>query len=148
MPRTAYLAVFTNGKKPAHWALHFPTTNAQHMGKLIHVTGNPASGFFLEFKRSYDFDATERKYQLLSLAEVDENAVKDTPSLSGADTTARDRWETTALDVPPPGRSPNPFDPSARNCQHWMEDYVQELISGGLLPGSAMSVLQSAPRIL
>lgn len=84
------------------------------MGKFIHVTGNPATGFFLEFKRNYDIKDTDGEYQTLPLAEVDERFVAAT--VAGAqetrDTIARDRLESVATIIKPPPRSPNPFDPS------------------------------------
>lgn len=112
MARTIFLIVFSNGTKPAHWAIWIPTAGQQDLGKLLHVTGNPATGFFLEFKRNYDLSATARTYQILSLAQVHDQYVADTPNAQGVDTTARDRLESTATVVAPPGRSANPFDPA------------------------------------
>ncbi|KAH1992969.1 hypothetical protein KXV97_001847 [Aspergillus fumigatus] len=120
------------------------------MGKLIHVTGTTATGFFLEFKRNYDFNLTQRKHQLILLAQVNAQYITDTVGTGqqSADTIARDRLESVATTVPPPGRSANPFDPSAPNCQDWMRDYIQRLIAEGLVASSAGSVVQSAPRLL
>ena len=81
---------------------------------MIHVTGTTATGFWLEFKRNYDLERTDRRHQLIPLAEVDERYVTDTVGNGDAtvDTTARDRLESAATVVQPPGRSPKPFDPS------------------------------------
>ncbi|EDP53261.1 hypothetical protein KXX16_005474 [Aspergillus fumigatus] len=150
MSRTIHLAIFSNGTRPAHYAVFIPTGDAGKMGKLIHVTGTTATGFFLEFKRNYDFNLTQRKHQLIPLAQVNAQYITDTVGTGqqSADTIARDRLESVATTVPPPGRSANPFDPSAPNCQDWMRDYIQRLIAEGLVASSAGSVVQSAPRLL
>ena len=116
MPRTIYLAVFSNGARPAHWAIFIPTPGMDHAGKLIHVTGSTATGFYLEFKRRYNFAATTRRYQIVPLAEVNDQYITDTVGSGAAtgDTTAHDRLESAATVVQPPGRSPNPFDPAVR----------------------------------
>ena len=91
MTRTIYLAVFSNQTKPAHYSVFIPTGDTGVVGKLIHVTGNTAMGFFLEFKRNYDFRATKRKYQIIPLAQVDDQYVADIAgNTSSSDTTARD----------------------------------------------------------
>ena len=111
MPRQVYLAVFSNGSKPAHWAIYIPTTGQQQVGKTVHVTGNTATGFYLEFKRNHD-PSEEGRHLIIPLGEANEQYITDTAGEPSRDTTARDRFETTALTVPPPGRSPNPFDPA------------------------------------
>lgn len=116
MPRTIYLAVFSNGAKPAHYAVYIPTGGTGEVGKLIHATGNPAMGFFLEFKRNYNFSTTQRNFQQIPLAQVNDQLIIDTGrnERPAVDTTARDRLESVATTVQPPGRSSNPFDPSVR----------------------------------
>ncbi|PYI09123.1 hypothetical protein BO78DRAFT_395008 [Aspergillus sclerotiicarbonarius CBS 121057] len=150
MPRTISLGVFDNGAKPAHSAIFIPTDGQGLKGKIIHVTGNPATGFFLEFKRNYDFLAELRTYEIIPLAQVNDRYVRDTvgSGQESIDTIARDRLESVATVVPAPGRSVNPFDPSAPNCQNWIQDYIQKLISEGLIAGDASLVLQAAPRVL
>ncbi|KAF2864680.1 hypothetical protein BDV95DRAFT_655704 [Massariosphaeria phaeospora] len=129
MARTIYLAVFANGSKPAHWAIWIPTSGGEFVGKLLHVTGNPATGFFLEFKRNYDLRTTTRGYQIVTLAQARDQDVTDTPGALSKDTTARDRFESTATVVRPPGRSANSFNPAALNCQNWILDFVEKLIA-------------------
>jgi len=150
MPRTIHLAVFSNGARPAHYAIFIPTGDMGKIGKLIHVTGTTATGFFLEFKRNYDFSVTQRKHQIIPLAQVNEQHIADTVGngQASADTTARDRLESVATTVQPPGRSPNPFDPSAPNCQNWLQDYVQRLVEERFIESSASSVVQNAPRLI
>ncbi|KAG5291459.1 hypothetical protein I7I48_03272 [Histoplasma ohiense] len=138
MARTIYLAIFSNGARPAHWAI---------LGKLIHVTGNTATGFFLEFKRNYDFSHTHTRHEIIPLAEINDN-LASTPPSGGApvtnDTTARDQLESVATVVTPPGRSQNPFDPAAPNCQTWIRQYVAELVKRGLVLEAAKDVLDNA----
>ncbi|KAL4888295.1 hypothetical protein BDV59DRAFT_196569 [Aspergillus ambiguus] len=130
MARTIYLAVLSNGPRPAHFSLFVPTCDMGVMGKVIHVTGNPATGFFLQFKRNYDLATSEySKYQLIPISRPSE------------DTIARDRLESIATVVLPPGRSPNPFDPS-------MRAYVHKLVEEGLVVSSASVVVQNAPGVL
>jgi hypothetical protein len=121
MARTIHLAVFSNGTKPAHWAIWIPTTGEEKVGKVLHVTGNPATGYFLEFKRDYNFDTETRRYRIIALAQVHDQCVTDTPGTEVVDTTARDRLESAATVVTPPGRSANPFDAGVRRCSSDMK---------------------------
>ncbi|KAH7380250.1 hypothetical protein DE146DRAFT_793487 [Phaeosphaeria sp. MPI-PUGE-AT-0046c] len=154
MTRTIHLAIFSNGSKPAHWSIWIPTAGQESMGKLIHVTGNPATGFFLEFKRNFDrthdIDFTETEHQIIELGQISDGYVKDLVPMAPQtrDTIARDRLESAATTVAPPGRSVNPFDPAALNCQNWIEDFVEKLINEGALDASVRTTLQGAPRKL
>ena len=78
MPRTISLSVFDNGARPAHWAIFIPTGDVGQKGKIIHVTGNPATCFFLEFKRNYDYRSELRTYQIIPLGQVSDQSVRDT----------------------------------------------------------------------
>jgi len=112
MPRTIYISITKNpGGKPAHWALFIPTTNTPLSGKILHATGNTSTGFFLEFKRNFDFNTELRTYKLLPLAEVEDRLVRDTPGHEEEDTTARDRLESLATTVECPKGDVNPFNP-------------------------------------
>jgi hypothetical protein len=155
--------------RPAHFAIFIPTrSDTEQVEKVIHVTRTTATGFFLEFKRNYDFRLEDRKYETIHLAQVNSRLISDTVGngQSEQDTIARDILESTATIVPPPGRSPKPFDPSvcnvsvainansnlrpkqALNCQNWMESYVEKLVADDYIPSSAIAVLQQAPRRL
>ncbi|RAL03135.1 uncharacterized protein BO80DRAFT_442820 [Aspergillus ibericus CBS 121593] len=136
MPRTISLSIFDNGAKPAHWAIFIPTGDQGLRGKIIH--------------RNYDFLSETRIYHILPLAQVSEQYVRDTVGngRESIDTIARDRMESVAVVVPAPGRSLNPFDPTALNCQSWIFHYVQRLSVEGLVSSDASLVLQSAPRVL
>ncbi|OKO94357.1 hypothetical protein PENSUB_11624 [Penicillium subrubescens] len=52
MTHPIHLAVFKNAARPAHWAIFVPTDKDGKVGNLIHVTGNPATGFFLDLSAS------------------------------------------------------------------------------------------------
>ncbi|OQE55501.1 hypothetical protein PENNAL_c0436G10963, partial [Penicillium nalgiovense] len=36
----------------------------------------------------------------------------------------------------------------APNCQDWLQSYVRKLVEEGLIAGSAISVVQNAPKLL
>jgi len=117
---------------------------------MIHVVSNPATGFFLEFKRNYDFQFTRTKYTIIPLGQVSDRVVVDgaTSMTATRDTTARDRLESSATVVSPPGRSANPFDPAAPNCQNWIFDFIERLIAESYIDASVRGVLQGAPLYL
>ncbi|KAB8218746.1 hypothetical protein BDV33DRAFT_205151 [Aspergillus novoparasiticus] len=148
MPRLIYLALFSNGPHPAHWSIFIPTLSTGQQGEIIHVTGTTVMGFFLEFKRNYDFAIEDRKYQIIPLADVEERFVTDAvgDGTLSCHTTARDRLESAATVVKPPGPSREPFGKDSRNCQHWMIEYVQRLADEGFLAVCAVDVLVDAPR--
>jgi hypothetical protein len=96
-------------------------------------------------------ETESRIYQVLPLAQVDNKLVGDARNVDGGesrDTTARDRIESVATVVRPLGRSADSFDPEARNCQDWMGDVVERLISEGFVGCDARVVLRSAPKKL
>ncbi|KAL4792683.1 hypothetical protein BDV19DRAFT_380724 [Aspergillus venezuelensis] len=95
--------------------------------------------------RNYDFNMTQRKHLIIRLAQVADNLITDTPGngLPSQDTTARDRLESAATVVRPPGWSPNPLDPA-----NWMQDYVQRLILDGFVDSSTAQIVQSSPRVI
>ncbi|PIG83278.1 hypothetical protein AARAC_009119 [Aspergillus arachidicola] len=95
-------------------------------------------GFSLEFKRNYDFVTDYRKYQIMPLVDIEERSVANTvgDSKMSCDTTARDRLESVAIVVKPPGPSREPFG----------KDYVQRLVDEGFLAECAVEVLADAPR--
>ncbi|PVH91945.1 hypothetical protein DM02DRAFT_702275 [Periconia macrospinosa] len=130
MIRTIYLAVFTNGPNPAHWGIWVPSGGKGELGKMIHTTGNPAVGFFLEFKRNYNLASTGTLHEVIPLGQVQDNFVSDGPVAmpETKDTTARDRLESTATTVPPPPKSANPFDPAAPNCVRTVLESVPRYI--------------------
>ncbi|PLN85984.1 hypothetical protein BDW42DRAFT_190484 [Aspergillus taichungensis] len=136
MSRTIHLALFSNGPKPAHYAVFIPTGDAGMKGKIIHVIGNTATGFALEFKRNYDFDLTRQRYQLIPLAQVNSQYIRDTVGNGqlSHDTIARDQLESAATMAP--------------NCKDWMQDYVERLVAEGLVPSGAGLVVEGAPRLL
>jgi hypothetical protein len=110
MPRPIHLAIFSNSSRPAHHSIYIPSLTSPSLGKIIHVTGNPAVGFFLQFKRNYNISLDDRKYQLLELGMVDEKVVRDDKGGEEVvDTIARDRIEGVALGVEVPGKSSRLF---------------------------------------
>ncbi|KAF1960194.1 hypothetical protein CC80DRAFT_501460 [Byssothecium circinans] len=82
------------------------------------------------------------------LAQVDDRYIHDTVGNGAAteDTTAHDRLEMAALDVPPPKKSEDCFSPTAPNCQTWLEEYVEELIRKGYVTDAALEIVRAAPK--
>ncbi|KAF7589731.1 hypothetical protein BBP40_003930 [Aspergillus hancockii] len=123
MPRRIYLALFSNGPRPAHWAIFIPTPNGTgHQGKVIHVTGTTTE---------------DRKYQIMPPVDVDDRYVADTvgDGKPSCDTYCSGSGEFITEEYV-----------EALNCRHWMTEYVQRLVDEGFLGGSAVAVLAEAPR--
>lgn len=158
----------SSGARRAHYAIFIPTGDAGEVGKLLHVTGNPATGYLLEFRRKYDFRGTYRKHHVEPLGQVFGRFITDTPGngQASSDRTAQDDLESIALTVYPPGPRADPFDPlvcnspidisiisnllfwQAPRSQDWIRDYVTRLVRDGIIAQSAISVVQNAPEIL
>lgn len=113
MPRTVHLALLPNDSRAAHFAVFIPTGDKGKVGKLIHVTKTTGTGFFVEFKRNYDFSVTKRKHQIITLAQFDDQYISDTVGNGqpSADTTAHDQLESVLTRVVPSDHNPDPFDP-------------------------------------
>jgi hypothetical protein len=70
-------------------------------------------------------------------------------TLTFRDTTATDRLESAALDVPPPEKNAaDPLNPADFRCQDWILAYVNHLIDIRFIDASARTNLQSAPSII
>lgn len=106
MPRNVELALFRNPSGTTHFALFMPEIGSNNIGKLIHITGDPHSGFHLGFRRGFDIDAEAklRDVHHIVIAEVEERLIRDVKG-QGDDTTAHDRFEMAALDIYVPGRN-------------------------------------------
>ncbi|PGH32114.1 hypothetical protein GX50_05075 [[Emmonsia] crescens] len=122
MPRQIYLGIISNGPRPA--------SHRQPSHRLL-----PR------------FPAKPQFYR--ARAGVDERLVSNNvPAAAAAtsDSTARDQLESVAIGVPPPGRSVDPLDRDAPNCQTWIRAYVDELVRRGFFPAEAKRVLENAKR--
>lgn len=109
MSRPVYLIVYSSPLFKAHWALWVPeySSQASGRGKVIHVTGDPRTGFEHQFKRNYDINATDKAHMTVFLGNGDASRILDTPGdgYYTNDTAARDDLEHWALTVPAPGPS-------------------------------------------
>jgi len=98
----------------AHWAIFVPTIDSSTKGKVIQVTGNPFMGFTLEFKRNYDIENESRAHHMLPLALIDDKHIGDSTidgnGGSSTDSNARDKLESEAKKIVPPGFSMEPFN--------------------------------------
>ncbi|EEP76269.1 predicted protein [Uncinocarpus reesii 1704] len=174
MPYDIYLLTYPlppnrfNGSK-AHWGIYIPnhpTPNlpqptqetedaVHHIGKVIHVTGTPFTGYGREFKRNYHLASTGRGWKKYPLAVVDDKHVSirsgdddDDGGKFSVDVTPRDELERQAMRVDPPGPSKEPLNPAVgKRCQEWIRDYVSWLIERKILTDSAIQVLDDVKAI-
>ncbi|KAJ9294310.1 hypothetical protein DTO271G3_6885 [Paecilomyces variotii] len=148
MSREIFLLAYPQRNTPAHWSIFIPAANSVSTGKVIHVVGNPFIGYRLQFKRNYDTTKTNRTFHKILLGHVSNDCVRDVEGNGvTTDTEDHDILEARAKLVQPPGVSPSPLDRSVgKRCQHWLQDYVQLLVGEGLLPQSAITELNRAPK--
>ncbi|OJD16948.1 hypothetical protein AJ78_02930 [Emergomyces pasteurianus Ep9510] len=79
---------------------------------MIHVTGNAATGFHLEFRRNYNFSNTNTRHEIIPLAEINDNLASTSPNgsdLVTSDTTARDQLESIATVITPQAAAKTPL---------------------------------------
>jgi hypothetical protein len=69
MPRTLSLLIFSSPLFPVHRSLWILSTSTPHIGKRLHATGSE-----IAFERNYNIDTETRRYQILSLGEVLDDA--------------------------------------------------------------------------
>ncbi|KDR78330.1 hypothetical protein GALMADRAFT_94990 [Galerina marginata CBS 339.88] len=153
--RPIYLIAYESPLFRSHWALWIPVLESnEKMGKKIHVTGNPHVGFEHEFMRNYCIEDTTRKLNLIKLANVDSKYVVDVPGdgTLSTDTGAADEIEKIALTVTPPSKSLRSASSTPgkkvqiKDCQTWMREFVEALISEQVFPISALEILDTAPK--
>ena len=93
----------------AHWVLWIPSLADPNIGKMIHVTGTPFTGYGLEFKRNATLRGTKA---CLPFAQVNSRYVADIVSdgKESVDVEARDELEKVAKMVQAPGVSQEPMN--------------------------------------
>jgi hypothetical protein len=137
--REIYHVAFSNGWRNAHWAIFIlspdavplpvppstsdtatvkssvtdsTTSSIPSTGHIIHVIGNKATGFTLEFKRNYSFLDQERRFVITSLGSVSAKFIRERPYDKGkgavSDATPTDRMEMYATMVKAPGAAKDP----------------------------------------
>ncbi|PCH36276.1 hypothetical protein WOLCODRAFT_82202 [Wolfiporia cocos MD-104 SS10] len=145
--RAVYLMSYNSRVSPAHWAMWIPSVTRPSLGKVIHVTGDVATGFRHEFKRNYVPETTGRPHTFTLLARVPAEHIVDVlgDGRFSLDTTPVDAIERQALAVKAPG---NVSDGATEmeNCQTWMVDFVAALVASGLFPVSALANLEKVPK--
>jgi hypothetical protein len=108
MSRKIYLISYDSPLFPAHWALWIPSASNPSLGKIIHVTGDAAQGFELQFKRNYDISITQRKHHIIPIGSVDNSHIVDGPggrTVTDDVPTEGDTLEETAAKIPAPAKS-------------------------------------------
>jgi hypothetical protein len=175
--REVYHVAFSNGWRNAHWAIFIPspdavplpvllstsdtatakfsvtdstTTSIPSTGHIIHVVGNKATGFTLEFKRNYSFLDEDRRFVITSLGSVSAKFIRERSYDKGkrvvSDATPTDRMEMYATMIEAPGPAKDPWSPEAKACQWWIGEYVEELIRKEVLGEKAREKLGRAPK--
>ncbi|KFY09294.1 hypothetical protein V492_05545 [Pseudogymnoascus sp. VKM F-4246] len=159
MSRPVYLVVYPSPLFPAHWALWLPYyTNGSEgsVGKYINIEGDPATGFSLDIRRSYDLTTEPAKKSLILLCWVDARHISDEADPWSPNSNPVDAIEKGATSVQPPEKSlrsagtRGASGPGSRvelkNCQTWLRDVVVLLAGDGTFPNEAIQVLDQAPR--
>lgn len=102
--RNLYLVTFhVPSDKWKHLAIFVFNTGDSKKGTLIHVIGNPPTGYTLQFQRNYDPTANESFQKIILIGKIAANYVADpkSPKLSN-DNVPRGRLEVIASRIPPP----------------------------------------------
>lgn len=167
IPQQIYLITYPVDCGIAHWGIFVPDDlSSCDQGTIIHVVGSPLLGFKVNFKRNYNQARSPRYHKLFPLGVVGiERSNDDAGGLVDSkrpiiDTIPRNILEQLALTISPPeaerikriqqllGKlrcfgTDGVRQERARDCQHWIIDYVTLLTRKGILPISALEVLQS-----
>jgi hypothetical protein len=101
MPRTLSLLIFSSPLFPVHRSLWILSTSTPHIGKRLHATGSE-----IAFERNYNIDTETRRYQILSLGEVLDDAFVMDVKGDGSESTdqvASDYLEDVVRGVEAPG---------------------------------------------
>ncbi|KFZ04456.1 hypothetical protein V502_10137, partial [Pseudogymnoascus sp. VKM F-4520 (FW-2644)] len=123
---------------------------------FVRAEGDPATGFSLEIRRSYDLTTTSSKKTLILLCWVDAHHIADVADPWSPNSNPVDVIEQVASRVQPPGSSLRPAESAGasetrsrvelKNCQTWLREVVVALAGNGTLPNEAVRVLDQAPR--
>ena len=137
------------------------------MGKLLHVPGSPYTGFKHEVKHDSTWDMKFTKshgLRMYLLGETDATNVVDQPETDGSinvteDLNKADRFENLANRHPPPRVATGIIPkgtvrqvilalwediPGMKRCQEWTSELINDLVKEGVLPESALEVLDTA----
>ncbi|KAG6915315.1 hypothetical protein DXG01_012176 [Tephrocybe rancida] len=160
--RDFFLIVYRNRLFAAHWSIWIPNAvqlEGEDLGKVIHVTGNPVTGFVHEVKRGYDMSATRRDHVFVLLGKINSDLIIDQREeaiiTAGVDLPIEpiDMIEKLALSVPAPKKTLKSIDdehsgpkPKIENCQKWIGYFVDLLVDETILDGDARSLVEGAPK--
>ncbi|KAF3895814.1 hypothetical protein GTR04_3673 [Trichophyton interdigitale] len=144
--RNLYLVTFhVPSDKWKHLAIFVFNTGDTKKGTLIHVIGNPPTGYTLQFQRNYDPTTNESFQKIILIGKIAANYVADPKSSKPSnDNVPRGQLEVIASRIPPPtvGNYMAPFKGVIRRCQEWTMDFVTELVIRGYLDGQACTILR------
>ncbi|EZF71248.1 hypothetical protein H105_06514 [Trichophyton soudanense CBS 452.61] len=144
--RNLYLVTFyAPSDKWKHLAIFVFNTGDSKKGTLIHVIGNPPTGYALQFQRNYDPTTNESFQRIILIGKISANHVADPKnSQLSNDKAPRGQLEIIASRIPPPtvGNYMAPFKGVIRRCQEWTMDFITELVIRGYLDGQARTILR------
>ncbi|RDB23607.1 hypothetical protein Hypma_009134 [Hypsizygus marmoreus] len=165
--RRVYLITSAVKNSRDHWGLYFPSTFSQSKGKVIHVVGAPMMGFKHQIKHYWDMSKSRGRYSTHLLGETDasnivDGEIADPNNITQHETdtlNAADKFENRASRLPAPGvasahlwpkGTPTQITagwardiPDVRRCQEWTTDFIVDLVTQGLLPETALVVLEA-----
>ncbi|KAG5336320.1 hypothetical protein C0989_012168 [Termitomyces sp. Mn162] len=165
--RDIFLIISPNPLFAAHWSIWIPSipqAEGEDLGKVLHVTGSPVTGFVHEVKRGYDMSTTRHAYSFIILGQIDSNLVVDVDLKDQVIFTADDDCEAPSIEsidaieklafsVPAPKKTlksasdnVNAPRPKIENCQNWIGHFVDLLVDEGILDANARTLLESAPK--
>lgn len=96
-------------RQRSHFAIWAPSAEDSSIGKIIQVLGTPFTGFSLDIQQGYHISKALPKPVVIELGVFNCQIVTETHVGQLPDTTARDKLESVARSVAPPGPSRNPF---------------------------------------
>ncbi|KAF2176979.1 hypothetical protein K469DRAFT_733103 [Zopfia rhizophila CBS 207.26] len=145
--RTLYLLSYrSQDRERAHFAIFVPYATGKD-GTLIHVVGAPMAGYALQFKRQYNPEMSQTRYQIFPIGQINSQFIHDWAGERGSDGTPRGNLEQVAAQIPPPRVSENFLAPvnntTNRRCQEWTMDFVRRLVEINYVDSSAADIVQS-----
>ncbi|EPQ58603.1 hypothetical protein GLOTRDRAFT_37345 [Gloeophyllum trabeum ATCC 11539] len=156
MTRQIRLVVYHSCLFAAHWSFFVPSIRDANVGSRLHVTGDVRSGFQHAISRNYDLRQTARSHTTYLLADIDDQYVEDYPSVEDIPEAPVEpvcKLEEVVFSIPAPGPSLRRSSSGANvarvqqlNCQDWIKECVDVLVSQGIFPNSAVDALKNAPR--
>ncbi|KAJ4127731.1 hypothetical protein NW768_008003 [Fusarium equiseti] len=140
-----HLVMYSGGTFNNYWNWYIPSSHDPSIGTIIHAPGNVHSGFRFEIKRHHDFrDEPSMPLHIIALQWIDGGYLDEAAMFNNGCRVDDDKpvceFERSVHKVKPPGKSPNPVGSGApktkvvqRNCQTWIVESADQLVTDGIL---------------